>query len=334
MREIAEKAGVSVSTVSRVLNDQPGISEETRERVLAAARELNYAPQMAARSLATERTHYVALLGIKYDVPQPFTESHFGPQIARGVEEELSRHGYHLVLTSLDPAQLQDALSLKIIRERRVDGVLLDGPAIPSRFIVQLKTANIPLVLIDNELKGLAVDRVLCDNEQGAYEATRHLSEHGHTKIVALSGPDEWPSNHERCQGYRRAMTEAGLTPQIIHQPATTVETGEQAMAYALAAYPDVTAVFAINDPMAIGAIRAIKDAGRRVPEDIAVVGFDDGSWAELNDPPLTTVHVFKYAMGSQAAHRLIQILEGDVTVPMRITVGTELVIRKSCGCL
>jgi DNA-binding LacI/PurR family transcriptional regulator len=164
------------------------------------------------------------------------------------------------------------------------------------------------------------------------YGATRHLQEHEHGRIAFLSGPESWISNRERVQGYRQAMVEAGLEPLILHAEETTIAAGEALMQQALEQWPDVTAVGAVNDAVAIGAVRAANRLGRQVPEDLAVIGFDDITWAVMNEPSLSTVHVFKRRMGKLAGQRLLECIQEPETAPTRTIVATELVLRQSCG--
>lgn len=327
-KDVAARARVSVSTVSRVLNDKPGVSAETRRRVLDAVEELHYVPDVAARGLATARMQNVGF--VIYKMP-PRLEADFSTRIMRGVEEELTCHGYHTILAALNSKEPPS--NLKMVRESRVDGLILVGPRFSPRSILELKSAGLPVVLIDNALNETKMDSILCDDSDGAYEAAKHLIEHGHSTIVFLCGPAEWVSNRERCAGFQRAMKEAGLEPRIASMPGTTLDTGYEALQQALDMYPDLTAICAVNDATAIGAVRALKEAGRQVPNDVAVTGFDDIHWAELNDPPLTTVHIFLEEMGHFAARRLIELIEKEHEVPTRISLATRLVVRRSCGC-
>ncbi|MBW7881475.1 MAG: LacI family DNA-binding transcriptional regulator [Caldilineaceae bacterium] len=331
MEEIARRLGISVATVSRALNDKPGVSEATRRQVLDFSAQLKYAPHGAARGLATTQTHTVAFLTAFRAVP--LAADYFYQRIMLGAQQELSQHGYYLLVSALSADQLGDLPNLRLIQENRVDGILLAGPEIPARQILSLRARNIPLVLVDNALPRSTVDCVLSEDEQGGYNATVHLLEHGHRRIVVLTGPLDWASNQARYQGYRHAMEEKGLAVLEIHEAETTIDSGYTAMQAALSSYPDVTAVFAVNDSMAMGAMRAAREAGRTVPADLAVIGFDDIEWAAHADPPLTTVKVYKRQMGAVAARRLVQLMTNEEEVPIRSTVATQLITRASCGC-
>lgn len=332
IQEIAQQLGLSTATVSRALNDQAGVGKATRERVLQLAHALNYAPSSAARGLVTAQTHTIAFLTAKRSLPLPADP--FYQRLMMGVEQELARHGYYLLVSTLDDTQLNDGASLRLLRENRVDGLILAGPEIPPRFILPMQAQKLPLVLVDNLLPQTALNAVLSDDEQGGYTATKHLIEHGHRQIAVLSGPPQWPSNQARSNGYRRAMQERQLPIAVYHQPETTTQTGYAAMSEALQQQPTLTAIFAINDSMAVGALRACREQGRRIPGEIAVVGFDDVEWAAHHDPALTTVKVFTYQIGALAAQRLLTLLHsGDESAPVISTVATRLVVRASCGC-
>lgn len=335
IKDVAAKAGVSPSTVSRVLNDRPGISPQTRERVLQAARELSYSPSIAARSLVTARTYNVGYIGYKYDSDPP---ANLGPSnvasgILEGIDEELTMHSYHLLATYVDEEMVRSLDVPNVVRQARVDGLILNGPAIRPRFILELRNTGLPIVLVDNLLDETVIDCVLCDNESGAYQAVKHLIEHGHECILFLSGPADWFSSGERATGYRRALHEAGLEPHVVFMPRTTVHTGCQAMLTALEEYPDLTAAMAVNDATAVGAIRACRQTGRTVPDEVAVVGFDDEPWAQMHIPPLTTVRIHWHEIGIQAARRVADLIERDNRVPLQMRLAVQLVIRQSCGC-
>lgn len=334
MRDIAEKAGVSVSTVSRVLNDQPGIGDDTRARVLRVARELQFAPNAAAKSLATKRTKNLGLITYRWSSTSRFVAASLD---SVGVNEECQRRGYHVLTSQVDKEAMKRPLQLPMVQERRVDGLILAGPAIKPSFVLELYNSGLPVVLLDNSLRGTDIDCILHENETGAYRITRHLIErHGHKTIAFLSGPESWLSSREREAGYRRALTEASLEPQVFYMEMTTLEAGLDMMQEALDHFPHLTAVVGVNDAVAIGAMRACKAASLSVPDDIAIVGFDNVSWSKLHDPPLTTVHAFGEEMGRQAARRLIELIEtdpGEEHIRTRNRVGTKPIIRESCGC-
>lgn len=328
-REIARKLGLSIATVSRALNDQPGVSPEIRAQVLEAAREMGYFPHLPARSLVTATTHTVAFV---FHSEHAASDDPFYPIIMTGAESYLSQQGYHVLMSTIDDQVLENPHLFTPVSQGMVDGLILAGPTIAPSFILAMLGAGIPLVLVDNSLPQTPVNCVLNDDEGGTYAAARHLIEHGYTRIAFLSGPEEWVSNRERARGYCRAMYEVGLQPLVVHETETTIASGERAMQRLLEEHPDVEAICAVNDAVAIGAIRAAARMGRRTPGDLAVIGFDDISWAQLNDPPLSTVHVFKRQIGVLAAQRLLDCIQNPDTPPARVLVSTRLVLRASCG--
>ncbi|GCE22268.1 LacI family DNA-binding transcriptional regulator [Dictyobacter kobayashii] len=334
LEEIAAKAGVSIATASRALNGKGGVKEETRQRVLTVAQEMQYSVSMVGRGLATSRTETICfVVSSKSD---SLNDDPFYPIIMRSLESELSNHGYHLLITTIDVTQSKSASEFRPVMERRVDGVILAGPDIPPRLIVDLQQRGIPVLLVDNDLAALSIDTVNSDNKQGGLKATEHLIQHGHSAIVSLLGPNSWYSSLMRGQGYREAMVAANLTPMVFHVDATTAKTGALAMRQALEAVPNLTAVFAANDAMAVGAMRELLQQGRRVPEDVAVIGFDDVAMSELYEPPLTTIRVYKREIGRQAARQMLDMLSENSSTeraPMQILLSTELMIRRSCGC-
>jgi LacI family transcriptional regulator len=331
LKDIAELSNVSVSTVSRVLNDRPGISRATRERVLEAARALNYVVNQSAQSLATDHTYNVGVVGYKYRselLADPMSPAD------QGIRDVLEPKGYHIFSKSIDQTQNSTdyQIVLSLIYERRVDGLILSGPQLESRYIIQIYNTGIPIVLLDNKLNTTRIDCVLSENEVGAYEITRYLLSVRHPRqAVFLSGPETWLSSAERYAGYARAVLETGLEPQRISMPDTSIETGEAAMQVALKAFSNLDAVVAVNDATAWGAGRACRRAGLRVPEDVAIVGYDDSGWARLHEPPLTTVQANFYEIGYLAARRLIDLIERGPSPPSCTRVAPQLVIRQSC---
>lgn len=329
LAELAEQLNLSTATISRALNDQPGVGAQTRQRVLSAAAELGFVPHSGARTLVTTRTENIGfVLYAKLIVSDPFYS-----RIVQGVERECARRGYHLFLSALEPAQAAQPHAFSLVQSRRVDGLILAGPDIPARFALELHATGLPIVLVDNALSETTVDTILSDDRAGAYAATQHLAEHGYGSIACVSGPRSWISSRERTAGYRQALEEAGLVPQVVEMDETTHESGRAAMQQILDGGTAPRATFAVNDAMALGVIHAVEAAGLRVPDDVAVVGFDDLAWTALHRPALTTVHIYKEQMGRLAAARLLDLIAEPSSQPVRALVNTRLVIRQSCGC-
>lgn len=327
--KIAAQLQLSQASVSRALNGQPGVSEAVRAHILEEAARLNFVPSSAARSLATTKTEHIGFA--LYHLPGPLDADPFYSRIMFGVEEELRQHSYHMLLSTLTDDQIARPEQWKMVQSRRVDGVILAGPFIPPRFILSLHMQGVPVVLVDNSIAGATVDAVLGTDRDGAYAVAEHVLGHGHQRIAVIAGPQTWYTTRERYAGFMDALTAAPLLPvATIHAEATTFDTGVAATRDVLALHP--TAILAVNDAMAMGAVSAIRATGLRVPEDIAVTGFDDIAM-QLGVVPLTTVRLRKQYLGRIAARQMLQRV-ADLTAPQqRILVTTELVIRRSCGC-
>jgi DNA-binding LacI/PurR family transcriptional regulator len=333
LEAIAEKAGVSTATVSRALNDRAGVNPETREKILLIAHEMGYMPNAAAKGLATSRTYTLGLIISDRPPQEPITN--FPDETMLGLDQEARDHGYHVITTFVNSDMMQDALRVPLVSESRSDGLILVGPALKASFIIQLASSDIPIVLVDNLLNETRVDAIVCDNWSGAYNITRHLIQtHGLRNLAFISGPADWFSSRERRQGYENALAEIRQAPRVIFMEDTTMVFGYGAMLEALERFPDLEGIVAVNDATAIGAIRACKERGIRVPEDIAVVGFDNVGWAPLHDPPLTTVRIFWREIGIQAARRLIDRIERNTLASFQLRMSTELIVRRSCGCI
>lgn len=323
LKAIAKRAGVSVATVSRALSGRGRVDPVTRQRILRIAEELGYAPDMAARSLVLRRTENVGLL---IHALQPLSPHTFYGEILTAVERELRRHRYHLHFAAVE----DEALPL-LVKENRVDGLLLVGCDLPATLIRSLKDCGVPLVLVDNHLPG--IDSIFTDNVGGAFQATAHLIRLGHRRIAFVAETLDNLSFRERFEGYRQALEAHGLPfdPALVAEGERGFEGGSVAIQRLLErARP--TAVVAANDPTAVSAMRAIRAYGLRVPDDIAVVGFDDDPLAVHTDPPLTTMRVFRPKMAALAVARLLDLIQHPEQPALHIRVETQLIIRQSCG--
>lgn len=332
-QQLADQLGVSTATVSRALNGKPGVSVETRRRVVAAAQDMAYRPNAAARALTTATTRTVVFAVHRHQFP--LSVDPFYPGIMRGLEETLGAEHYGVLLLTLSDEDLASGPpSLPALQEGRADALVAAGPDISPRFIIAAAAGDLPIILVDNALRETEIPSITADDFGGSRSATRHLIDvHGHRSIALLRGRPGWASNDERAEGYCDAMRTAGLAPCVVSVEDTTIATGAGALADVLESWPTTTAIVAVNDAMAIGAIRELRKRGKRVPEDLAVVGFDDISWAALSDPPLTTVRVPIVEIGRRAGRILLDYFEGFVTVSSRTILATELVVRASCGC-
>lgn len=331
IEQIAADLNISNASVSRALNDRPGVGKELRERILERARELNYTPSVTARGLATSQTFSIGFFVREKPGLPTHTDPFYG-EILHGVEAICAQTDYHIAIATLTDTILTAPAEFRFVRERRIDGMVLAGPDIPSDFILAMHQTGMPVVLVDNRLEHTRVNCVNSDDLNGGYLAARHLIEKGHRQIGILSGPQKWASSALRVRGYQMALLEAGLSWQVAVVERTTIESGEQAFHALLEQMPDVTGICAVNDSMAIGAIRAATRLGITVPLDLSVVGFDDIAWAALNDPPLTTISVPKRQMGQEAARRLMSVFDDPDAQPVEVSVSVSLAERQSSG--
>lgn len=331
LSDVARLAGVSEATASRAINGRRYVSIMARDRVAAAVRQLDFVPNSAARHLSLARTTTATLLVHHAQYPS-LGEGTFGTRVLLGVSRALRRHGYDLLYGEVDDDAVNRLLEQSAVRAGRTDGLILLGPLFPPREVIDL-AAERPVVLVDNRVDGQPIDAVMADNRDAVESLTSHLvTVHGHARIGCIAGPTPWASTAERVAGYRAAMEAAGQQPRIVHAEETTVRHGANAAAELHAADPRITAVVAVNDAMAVGALHRARGVVGWRP---AVVGFDDSAWAALADPPLTTVSVDAAAMGGLAVDRLIERIEGraapDEEWLARVPATPR--IRRSCGC-
>jgi LacI family transcriptional regulator len=335
IKDVAQRAGVSTMTVSRVLNHSGYVGDETRARIEAAIAELKYVPNRLAGSLRFKRTRTLAL--VLSDITNPFFTT-----VARGVEDAASEQKFSVIFTNTDECEDEQAEQLNTLAQKQIDGVLLVPAADSPEPVEFLQAQGIPVVLLDRRIGEAEVDVVRCASEPGAYELTRLLLGLGHRRIATLAGPASVSTAAERVAGYRRALaeftatTEAAVAEIIYHGPLTQAS-GYQMAQEALAAQPRPTAIFAANNFIAIGAYRALRAAGLRVPQDVALVAFDDLPPALVLEPFLTVASQPAYEMGRRATELLLARLAGPPadrdTVPYQeIVLPTEIIVRQSSG--
>lgn len=329
IEQIAADLQVSNASVSRALNDRPGVGSGLRERILERARELNYTPSLLARGLATSRTFTLGFFVREKPGLPTHNDPFYGP-ILQGMEQFCAQTDYHITIGTLTDEIVAEPQNFRFVRERRIDGMILAGPDIPSSFIIAVSKSDIPVVLVDNRLEHITLNTINSDNESGGMLAAQHLIDCGHRSIGIAVGPVEWHSAAQRIKGYQRALRQAGLPVQIVHTERTTIDSGQAAYRDLIAQYPDLTAICAVNDSMAIGVIRAAQQQGKRVPDDLSVVGFDDIDWAALNHPTLSTVHIPKRQLGQEAARRLIDVIDTPDMTPAVVTLAVQWVARES----
>ncbi|MCC7208819.1 MAG: substrate-binding domain-containing protein, partial [Anaerolineae bacterium] len=292
--------------------------------------DLRFTPNPAAQNLASSKTYAVAFVIRRRLI---HAENPFYDAMMVGVERELEQHGYHLVAITIDDEPSRDLWMPPGLDKRRLDGMFVAGCELSDRVMTTLLSLGIPTVLVANSVRHGAVDAVTSDNRAGGFAATEHLIRHGHRHVAFVGGPRTWAPIFERMQGYHEAMLEHGLTPILQLQPNLYIDAGAAALYELLGHHPEVTAVFAASDPLAIGVMRAAQEMGRRVPDDLAIIGYDNIVWAETTTPPLTTIHIQKEKIGQIAARRLLEVLRGEALTPVKVEVSNDIVIRESCGC-
>jgi len=326
MADVAREAGVSLMTVSRVVNEKGEVSPATRQRVLEIVERLSYRPSAIARGLATQRTGSLGL--VMPDVANPFFSD-----VAHGVEHVAYAEGYNVFLCNTDEDPQRELTVLQLLEEKQVDGVVLCSSRLDDGELETALAHHPAAVLVNCRLEGDGVvASVLIDDEVGGRMATQHLLHSGHKAVGFLAGPPASRSGQQRAKGYRAALTAAALP----HNPGWTphcfpvVQSGRETARHLLTAYPELTAFFCYNDLVAVGALQACADLGRQVPDDIAIVGFDDIPLAALVIPPLTTCRVRRYELGAQAMRLLLDQIGGSPGECAEIVLQPQLIVRAS----
>lgn len=324
IKDIARIAGVAPSVVSRALNNKYGVKESTRQRILEIARELGYYPNSAARSLVTRRTETIGI--VMADISEPYYS-----QTIKGMEYVAIQTGYTLLFSNSYENVEQGRVLHKMISGERVDGLVIVGSNIQEKsFISTLLDGDIPFVLVERNFSDPRVNCIWVDNVRGGYLATRFLIDKGHRKIAHIAGNLYFQVALDRIEGYKRALDEAGMgfSEEWVAAGDFLTHGGYQAMKELLPL--GCTAVFAANDAMAYGALQAIWEAGLKVPEDIAIIGFDDLEFSQLTNPPLTTVRQPRYEMGRRSLEILVSVLRDKEPNGVKLCFQPEIAVRRS----
>ena len=327
IKDVARESGVNISTVSRALNNESGVNGQTREHIFAVAAKLNYRPNRVARGLVTGRSHSLAL--IVSDIRNPFFA-----EVARGAEDAARTANSDLILCNSDLDADKQMQYVQSLLEKRVDGILMNSVAVLSREQQgQLAASGVPVVLLNRSASSRMFSTVCADNELGGALAAQYLLDHGHRKIAHITGPRQHGNLSDRARGFVRTLRSAKNPAQaIVLHGRYNFTGGTDLTRKLLAEHPNITAIFAANDVMAYGAVRAILDRGLRIPEDVSLIGFDNLEFSSIIHPPLTTIHQPKYEMG-QAAIEILLRLGGDKKKQMaeHRLLGVELIERQSC---
>nr|WP_288499958.1 LacI family DNA-binding transcriptional regulator [uncultured Pseudomonas sp.] len=323
IKDVAARAGISYTTVSHVVNGTRPVSDPVRSKVEAAIAELGYVPSGVARSLRVRATGTLGLL-------VPNASNPYFAELARGIEDHAERNGYSVILCNSDDDTDKQLRYLRVLLERRIDGLIVATVASDAAFAEALANLRVPLVLVDRSLDGVSADQLRVDHEQGAYLATRHLLELGHRRIACIGGPASTQVAQLRAAGYRRALDEAGIEARAVVDCPFTSPAGHAAAQALLAGEQRPTAIFAGNDMIALGVLRAAAERQLQVPQQLSVVGFDDIEVSRYLHPALTTVGQCIGALGEQVAARLLERIRTPGLAVAQRLIEPILVLRES----
>lgn len=328
MKDVAREGGVSINTVSRALNDKPDVNENTKKRILEIADRLNYVPNFLAKGLVTKNTKTIGV--IVSDNANPFFA-----RIIKGTEDFARSKGYNIILCNTDERYEREEEAIRLLREKRVDGLVITlTPAQKKRTdILELKRSGVPFILLNRHMDDIMTDYVINDNVYGAYLAVSHLVKSGHKRVGYISGPSQISSVRERLEGYKKVLFENNIEFDnlLVKESNLKMEDGYRLIKEFLELENRPTAVFTYSDILAIGALKALKEARLKVPKDMALVGYDDIEFSAFLEVPLTTVHQPRYRIGEEGAKILINRIEKkDSEGLQQIVLKPELVIRES----
>lgn len=331
LKDIALETGFSAKTVSRAINNHPDISGETREKILAVTEKYGYYPNLVARGLRKSGTYAVG-----YAVPDMVNQ--FFAEVGLAVENVLRKYGYSTLVSFTGSRPKDEITSLKLLMSRRVDGIILGTAGENSAFLKEIiEDYGIPVVLINNKVEGIKTDAVLHNNIRGAYLLTNHLITHGHANIACITGPVSQTAGKERLEGYKKALNESGIriNDSLIKMADWSIIDGFNCANELIENHTQKpTAIFVSNAVMALGVLKALRKRRLKVPEDIAMVSFDNLDFTEAVEPPLTTLSKVEWEIGSTVAEFLLdRIKEKNVGELREVYIEPELCIRRSCGC-
>lgn len=325
--DIAKRVGLSASTVSRALNDHPDIKEETKNLVRRTAQELHYTPNPMAQSLKSRRTMTIGVIApeIKHD---------FFSSAISGIEEVAHQHGYTIIVCQSNESVEREIANVDVLIHYRVAGVVvsISQETKCGEHFQELLRKKIPLVFFDRVCDDVQASKVVIDDERSAFDAVTYLLRKGYTKIAHFAGPQDLRICSKRMQGYADALQQHGIpmAEEFVRHGGLDEQDGYRSMDALIRDGAMPEAIFAVNDPVAIGAYQRIKEAGLRIPDDIAILGFSNSTIASLVDPPLTSIEQPSFDMGSRSAEILLDIIDGRMTVPRTLVLETKLVVRKS----
>lgn len=335
IQDVADKAEVSTSTVSRVFNNKRNITEATREKVLKAAEELNYTPRQYNKKNDRSLKNNIGIIFSNKLLSSLIIDPFYG-QVIKGIEESFSDYNYQLFFKTISGNYKADKEIISdLVKDNNLAGIMFVGYNIDKKIILNIKKSGVPVILVDNDLWDENIDCVINDNFSGARKIVEYLVENGHHKIAFLGGPLSHASLNNRFEGYKRALSENNI--QIdqalisICEPSFNVQDGYNGtLSLFKSDKLPATAIFAANDMLAIGALRALRDLDLKVPAEVAVVGFDNIEMSQHTLPSLTTVSIFKKEMGALAGKRLHELIKGKNEKAIKLVVSVETTIRES----
>lgn len=326
--DVAREAGVSMATVSRVVNNNPNVKPATRKKVYEAIERLGYRPNAVARGLASKKTTTVGVV-------IPDISNAIFAEVARGIEDIANMYHYNIILCNADKKKDKEIRVINTLLEKQVDGLLFMGGAVTEDHQVAFRTANVPIVLCATSDENDQIPSVDINHEEAAYDAVMKLISQGHRRIAMISGTLQDPANgYARFQGYKRALEQAGITydDSLVRIGNYRYESGVEAMKYFIDLKERPTAVFSATDEMAIGAIHCIQDSGLAVPGDISVISVDNSRMASMVRPQLTTVAQPMYDIGAVSMRLLTKLMKKENVEQSKVVLPHEIVVRQSVG--
>lgn len=326
IKDVASLAGVSIATVSRILNNQPGYSEETKEKVLKVIEEIGYHPDGVARGLVSKRTNTVAVL-----LPE-FTSS-FSLKILQGIEEGTHEQDYSMIVCNTGALASRTLDYIDVLREKKVDGIIYTSAFLAADYYEALKSLQVPIILLSSISEEFSVPYVKVDDEKAAYDATSFLIKKGHQKIAMIGGSKlDQLAGLPRYRGYEKALRERGLQvdERLMVEGDFSFHSGKSAMKKLLQFKDSFTAIFAASDDMALGAISVAYENDLKIPHDFSIIGYDDSHIAEMSIPPLTTVAQPLLEMGKAATEQLIQMIQKEKFSAKNLIMDHKIIRRKT----
>lgn len=329
IKDIAELCKVSKGTVSRVLNDEPGVGEETRKRILKLIKELDYQPNASARGLAVRRSNNIGVV-----IPHTGNysmSSAYWPALLTAITEKAAANDYNILLSTARSEDDVDSAYSSILRGKRVDGLVISAERLGEKQLIELMFKDFPFVMVGKgpDISHYYVD---VDNVGGSRKMTEHLIKLGHKKIAMLTGPEHYPSVKDRVEGFKQAMNEADLDPKDIYYCPYRTEKAAQICKTLIHGASGITAIYAAAGDLVAGVLKAVKEEKVRMPDDLALVSFDDHPLYEYFVPGITAVSQPINLLGEVATDQLFLLMEGKVPDEKDIILPTEIIVRGSCG--